>query len=141
MKKKWGFILAVSVFFAVCVSPLLFAEEMQEMGDSQQQGGPGMMGNGGNNSMSGSGQMRGGGGRGMNPMMMGMMGGKESVVATSDGGVVVLAGPKLMKYDRDLNLVKEVEIKKGKPGSEPGKNPQQDRAASESNGLAPGDQN
>ena len=36
-----------------------------------------------------------------------------AVVATSDGGVVVLTGGKLAKYDNSLNLVKEVEIKGG----------------------------
>ena len=45
----------------------------------------------------------------MCPMMKGMM--EKKVVATSDGGVVVLVGNKLVKYDKDLNLVKEVEIK------------------------------
>jgi hypothetical protein len=43
---------------------------------------------------------------GMSPMMMG-----KSLVSTSDGGVVVLMGNKLQKYDKDLTLVKEVEIK------------------------------
>jgi len=41
---------------------------------------------------------------------MGMMMQKQ-MVATSDGGVIVLAGNKLYKYDKDLNLVKEAEIK------------------------------
>jgi len=36
---------------------------------------------------------------------------KKQVVATSDGGVVVLVGNKLYKYDKNLNLVKEAEIK------------------------------
>lgn len=40
------------------------------------------------------------------PMM-----GKAQMVATDEGGVIVLAGNKLMKYDADLNLVKEVEVK------------------------------
>ncbi len=40
--------------------------------------------------------------------MMGMM---NNIVATSDGGVVVMIGNKLYKYDKDLNLKKEVEIK------------------------------
>ncbi len=40
------------------------------------------------------------------PMM-----GKASMIATDDGGVIVLSGNKLMKYDGDLNLVKEVDIK------------------------------
>ena len=48
--------------------------------------------------------------------MMGMMGmrammNKPMLVATSDGGVVVLAGKKLYKYDASLNLVKEADIK------------------------------
>lgn len=49
-------------------------------------------------------KMRGG----MPCPMMGM--GKE-MVATSDGGIIVLAGGKLYKYDKDLNLKKEVELK------------------------------
>ena len=39
-------------------------------------------------------------------MMMG-----KSLVATEDGGVVVLLGNKLFKYDKDLVLQKEAEIK------------------------------
>jgi hypothetical protein len=42
------------------------------------------------------------------PPMRGMMG---NLVATNDGGVVVLMGRKLYKYDKNLNLVKEAEIK------------------------------
>ncbi len=42
--------------------------------------------------------------------MMDMMMNKQ-MVATSDGGVVVLFGHKLYKYDKNLNLVKEAEIK------------------------------
>jgi hypothetical protein len=38
-----------------------------------------------------------------------MMG--KSLVATADGGVVVWLGNKLLKYDNDLVLQKEVEIK------------------------------
>jgi hypothetical protein len=41
--------------------------------------------------------------------MMGMMN-KPSMVAVGDG-VVVLSGKKLYKYDTNLNLVKEAEIK------------------------------
>ncbi len=48
----------------------------------------------------------------MGQMAMQMMGSMQrQMVATSDGGVIVLAGNKLLKYDKDLNLVKEVEIK------------------------------
>ena len=46
---------------------------------------------------------------GMHGMMMKMM--EKKMVATSDGGVIVLAGNKLTKYDKDLNVVKEVELK------------------------------
>ena len=40
--------------------------------------------------------------------MMGFM--PKQMVATTDGAVIILAGNKLLKYDKDLNLVKEVEI-------------------------------
>jgi hypothetical protein len=42
-------------------------------------------------------------------MCQGMM--KKEVVATSDGGVIVMADNKLFKYDKDVNLIKEVELK------------------------------
>ena len=35
---------------------------------------------------------------------------ERQMVATSDGGVVVWLGQKLVKYDKDLNLVKESEL-------------------------------
>ena len=41
-------------------------------------------------------------------MMDSMM--QKKIVATKDGGVVVLFGNKLFKYDKNLNLKKEVEI-------------------------------
>jgi hypothetical protein len=34
----------------------------------------------------------------------------SKVVATEDGGVVLMAGCKLIKYDKDLNKVKEVPV-------------------------------
>lgn len=43
------------------------------------------------------------------PDMMRMVMPKQ-MVATSDGGIIVLVGKKLLKYDKDLNLIKEVEI-------------------------------
>jgi Na+/H+ antiporter NhaB len=46
----------------------------------------------------------------MSPMMMKSMM-EKTMVATEDGGVVVLIGNKLLKYDKNLNLQKEVEIK------------------------------
>lgn len=39
-----------------------------------------------------------------------------NIVATSDGGVVVVLGNKLSKYDSNLNFVKEVELKMPKEG-------------------------
>ena len=45
------------------------------------------------------------GGSMMNSMM------SASLLETKDGGVIVMSGTKLMKYDKDLNLVKEVEVK------------------------------
>jgi hypothetical protein len=35
----------------------------------------------------------------------------STMIATSDGGVVVRQGVKIYKYDKELNLVKEVELK------------------------------
>lgn len=46
----------------------------------------------------------------MHGMMMGSMMAK-SIAATADGGIVVMAGNKLSKYDKDLNLIKDVEVK------------------------------
>jgi hypothetical protein len=46
---------------------------------------------------------------GMGKMCCPMMG-KAQMAATDDGGVIVLAGNKLMKYDADLVLLKEVEV-------------------------------
>jgi hypothetical protein len=36
---------------------------------------------------------------------------RQNLVPTSDGGVIVMAGGKLAKYDANLNLVKETDIK------------------------------
>ncbi len=50
----------------------------------------------------------------MGRMAMQMMGAmQKQMVSTNDGGVIVWAGDKLFKYDKDLNLVKEVELKTG----------------------------
>jgi hypothetical protein len=60
----------------------------------------------------------------MCPMCQMMM--RPTIIATSDGGVVVMVGNKLMKFDKDLNLVKETKIKidiegMEKPMLQPGK--------------------
>ena len=44
-------------------------------------------------------------------MMMGSMMMDKKMVATSDGGVVVLVGGKLLKYDKNLILKNEAELK------------------------------
>lgn len=41
--------------------------------------------------------------------MMAMM--QKQMVASGDGGVIILTGNKLLKYDKDLNLIKAVELK------------------------------
>ena len=45
--------------------------------------------------------------------MMGMMP-VGDMVATADGGVVILIGNRLVKYDSNLRLVKEMKIEVGK---------------------------
>ena len=71
--------------------------------------GGGMMGGG----MQGR-SMRGGGmqNRSMRGWdgMMGTMMRSSSLVAGPDGGIIALMGNELSKYDKDLNLVKQVEI-------------------------------
>jgi len=42
-------------------------------------------------------------------MCQGMM--HKEMVATQDGGVVVMVDNKLLKYDKDVNFIKEVELK------------------------------
>ena len=93
MKKKTYLIftlLAVSV-----LSLPLYAEH-----DEKEEMKMGMMGEKGGES---KGMM------GMHGMMKKMM--EKSVVATSDGGIVIVTGNKITKYDKDLNVVKEIETK------------------------------
>ena len=44
-------------------------------------------------------------------MNKGMMMEGKKLVATQDGGAILMMGNKLIKYDSQLNIVKEVEIK------------------------------
>jgi hypothetical protein len=94
--KKNAWIIMLVVLLAG--ASLVYAEGMK--GD--------MMGKGMKGGMMGKGMMDGKM-MGMCPMMKSMM--ERSVVATSDGGVIVVMGNKLTKYDKDLNVVKEVELK------------------------------
>jgi len=104
MRKMTGMVLVGLVAAVFCSS--VFAEEKESAMDKDAMKpammGQGMMGQG----MMGQGMMDKDKMMGMCKMMMG-----KSVVATSDGGVVVLTGNKLQKYDKNLELKKEVEIK------------------------------
>ena len=88
MRKIAGMVLAGLVAAIFCSS--VYAQDKEGAMDKDTMK-PGMMG------------------QGMMDMCKMMMG--KSVVATSDGGVVVLMGNKLQKYDKNLELKKEVEIK------------------------------
>lgn len=70
----------------------------------------GVKGEGMNGGMMGKGMMDKGGM--MDGKMMGMCAMmQKQVIATSDGGVVIVTCNKLTKYNKDLNVVKEVELK------------------------------
>ncbi len=96
MKKRIFWILILTMFVAVPLSSLLYAHDKDETGMME-----GMKGGEGKGMM---------GGKMMGMHMMKMMM-EKSVVATSDGGVVVVAGNKITKYNKNLDLVKEVEVK------------------------------
>ena len=99
MKKKEILILVFSLGMALSFGASVFAQEdMQGMGNESERS---------------QSQTMGGQGKGK---MMGMMH-KDSMIATSDGGIVVMSGPRLIKYDGALNLVKEVELPKEKKRS------------------------
>ena len=114
MKKYVFASMLLLVFWGVCAE-MGFAEDMQGMeGDMPQNQGAGWEGQG----QQGRGPGMMGMGQGMGRKMMGGMVQKDSLVATSDGGVILMQGPRLLKYDKDLNLIKEVEIPKGKRPSQ-----------------------
>ena len=101
MKKRVVTIVAVAVLTTVSLA----LAQMNDKGKDMMGGG--MMDGKKKGSMMGEGMM----GKGMmgGMMMKSMM--EKTIVATSDGGIIVSAGNKLTKYDKDLNVVKEVEIK------------------------------
>lgn len=109
MRSRYVVVLAVLVA-AVVVIGLVVTSYAQEQGAGAA--GPGTMGRGG-----GMGGRMGGGGMGMGGTMgdgmgvghMGCMG--HSGIAASGEYIYVLSGPMLQQYDRNLNFVKEVEIK------------------------------
>jgi hypothetical protein len=101
--------VAVLLVTALCVvASAAFAEQQQGKMMEKTMMQEGKMGCGGMSSAKGMmGKMRMGSmgcGMMMNSMMI------RSLVATEDGGVVVSVGNKLKKYDKNLKLVKEVEI-------------------------------
>ena len=112
MKKNMWVIVLVIVMTA---TSLVAAEEMKggtmDKGMKANKMSEGMMGKGmmdekGGMMMGGKGMM------GMHEMMMKMSDTmRKTVVATSDGGVIIVGLDKITKYDKDLNVVKEVELK------------------------------
>ena len=104
MGKKHCWILIVAVvFISAAGTSRALAEEMKGMpGQEDPEMHSGKMAEPGERGLMGK--------HPMGPMMMKAMM-EKSIVATTDGGVVVLAGNKLIKFDKDLNVLKEVEIK------------------------------
>lgn len=98
MKKVFVFICICFVALGISVS--VFAEN-EDVGMPCHMGKPGVKQGMMKDKMAGRNKMMG-----MNPMMT-----NKTLVATSDGGIVILNGNKLQKYDKDLVLKKEVEIK------------------------------
>ena len=102
MKKNVITILAVII---IGTSGLALAQ-MNDKGKEMMGDKAGMMD--GKSGMMGKGMMDGKM-MGMCPMMKSVI--ERSIVATNDGGIVVVMGNKLTKYDKDLNVTKEVEMK------------------------------
>ncbi len=98
-------IAVITAVFILTVSGLVFAQTEDKgkdtTGDKTEM-------------MEGKGGMMG---KGMMMKMMGMMQQMHSnMVATSDGGVIVSSGGKLIKYDNQLNVVKQVDLPKPEMG-------------------------
>jgi hypothetical protein len=112
MKKRIGMIttaiLILFLSFVFAEDKVQNKNEAQPAAQTPEMKESGMMGQG----MMGQGMM-GQGMMGQGMMGQGMMGSMmdKKIVATQDGGIVVWAGNKLIKYDKDLKLVKEVELK------------------------------
>lgn len=104
MKKAIGIILILAL--AITFSVFAAEKEQAETEEKVMMPGADMMQKG---MMPGAGMMGGGMGM-MKPMPMG-----KTMVATSDGGVVVMVGNRLYKYDKNLELKKEAEIKMDMP--------------------------
>ncbi len=109
-------VLVLTAVLVLTVSGLSLAQ-MDKGKDTMGDKGMGMMGHGMmKDDMMGKEGMMGGKKMGMCPMMQSMR--QQQVVATSDGGIIVVGGNKITKYDKDLNVVKEVEQKIDMKGME-----------------------
>ena len=105
MKSSWR---VLALVLALLLVAAVVAYAAQHRG-GMRGGGGGMRGAGGRGGgMGASGAAMGRGGMGMAPMH-GMV--LTSGISTSGENVYVLVGTQLMKYDANLNLVKEVEVK------------------------------
>lgn len=93
---KKNILIAVLAFVFLACSVVSFAEEAEEAKDHMM-----------HKEMKGK-EMRMHHKSGMMKKMM-----QREIIATEDGGVAVLAGNKLIKYDKKLNLVNEVKIDTG----------------------------
>lgn len=104
MKRRFVILIAGILFIATGFSSLSFAQGNTGMKCDKSMTGKDMM----KSNMMAKGEMMG-----KSPMqamlMKAMM--EKSIIATTDGGVIVLVGNKLIKYDKNLNVMKEVEIK------------------------------
>ncbi len=103
MKKQ---IIAIITVAVLTSAGLALAKTHDKGKDLMSSKGMGMMGDG---DMMDKGGMMGDKMMGMCSMMQSMM--QRQIVVTSDGGIIVVMGNKLTKYDRELNVVKEVELK------------------------------
>jgi hypothetical protein len=119
--RRMAIVLAV-VFLAA--APLVYGQQAgkapapaagQDAGQCQMPMPQGMgLGDSGRAGMKGMGPM-------MQPGMGRMMVGQRTMISSGDGGVIVMVGNRLLKYDRNLNLKKEVMIKMDMPGGMMGK--------------------
>ena len=105
MKKT--IILFSIVTLLVAGSYVVYANE--RMGGGMMRGGEDRQQGMGQQGMMGG--MRGRNMMGGDMMRMGAMMDSSSIVATQDGGVVILMGNELFKYDKELELVKQTEVK------------------------------
>lgn len=112
MKKLTYLIMTVVV--VGLATRFVFAEEMKGPLKGNGMEGKGMMMG---KEMRGDGMMDGGMMKMMKMMHMhGMMMRSSTMVSSNDGGVIVLSGNKLYKYDKNLKLVGEAEVKMEKDG-------------------------